>query len=79
MTVRYEWQERRGGRRYRRIVERDEPVKDGGKVIVEPEAVAEAEAVPEVKIDAEDGQVKPKRGRPKKADAPVVIEDSSDD
>ena len=70
MSVRYEWQERRGGRRYRRIVERDPaPVK------VQPEAVAEAEAVPEIKIEAEDGQVKPKRGRPKKADAPVVIED----
>ena len=77
MSVRYEWQERRGGRRYRRIVERDEPVKASGKVIVQPEAVAEAEAeaVPEIKIEAEDGQVKPKRGRPKKADAPVVIED----
>ena len=79
MTVRYEWQERRGGRRYRRIVERDEPVKVSGKVIVQPEAVAEAEAVPEIKIEAEDGQVKPKRGRPKKADAPVVIEGSSDE
>ena len=36
MSVRYEWQERRGGRRYRRIVERDEPVKASGKVAVAP-------------------------------------------
>ena len=68
MSVRYEWQERRGGRRYRRIVERDEPA----KVVVEPEAVAEAEAVPEVKI--EDPQQKRGPGRPKKV-APVEIED----
>jgi hypothetical protein len=76
MTVRYEWQERRGGKRYRRIVERDEPVAKGGKVAVSQEAVAEAEAVPEVKIEAVEGQVTtPKRGRPKKADAPVEVKD----
>ena len=78
--ARYEWQERRGGRRYVRIADGTPSASRGGKVIVPPADAAEAEAVPEVKIEAKDDQVTgPKRGRPKKADAPVVIEDDSDE
>lgn len=66
MAKRYEWQERRGGRRYVRIEEPDAPVR------VSKAAVKEAEAVPEIKIEA-DGETAvvavPKRGRPPKAEA----------
>ena len=72
MGKRYEWQERRGGRRYVRISTPDEPVK-GAK-----EAAAEVEAVPEIAIEP----AKPKRGRPPKpveSDADVKILDAPDD
>lgn len=68
MAVRYEWQERRGGRRYVRVVEPDKPVK------VEPEPDPEPEPVAEVVI--EDEPPKPKRGRPKaEPEAEMVAED----
>lgn len=72
MGKRYEWQERRGGRRYVRIVEPDEPVK-GSKA-----AAKEVAAVPEIKIEPE----KPKRGRPPKpveSDSEVKIEAVADE
>ena len=70
MVVRYEWREKRGGRRYVRIVEPDAPVK------VSKPAVAEAEAVPEIVIEAEaEAEPKPKRGRPPKVEAEPVTDD----
>ncbi len=70
MPYKYEWKETRGGRRYVRTEVREAPK----SAPVEPasEAVAEAEYVPEVKI--EDPQQKRGPGRPKKV-APVEVDD----
>ena len=72
MGKRYEWQERRGGRRYVRISTPDEPAKPG-KILT-----AATDDVPEIAIEP----AKPKRGRPPKpveSDADVKIEDASDE
>jgi hypothetical protein len=76
----YEWRKTQTGRKYVRTAG-----KAAGKVALTPppapveaapEAVAEAEYVPEVKI--EDPQQKRGPGRPKKV-APVTIEDDDDE
>ena len=75
----YEWKKTATGRKYVRTAGK------AGKVALTPppapieaapEAVVEAEAVPEVKI--EDPKQKRGPGRPKKSDAPVTIEDVED-
>jgi hypothetical protein len=71
MPVKYEWRETRNGRRFVRTV-----VPDAAPVKVPKEAVAEAEYVPEIKIEpAEDEAPKPKRGRPPK----ILSEPAADD
>lgn len=70
----YEWKKTSTGRKYVRTEgKRVALTPDPAPVETAPEAVAEAEAVPEIKI--EDPKQKRGPGRPKKADAPVEVED----
>jgi hypothetical protein len=67
----YEWKQTRNGRRYVRT-EGKALTPPPAPVVTAPEAVVEAEAVPEIKI--EDPAQKRGPGRPKKADAPVKVD-----
>ena len=77
MPYNYEWKVTRGGRRYvRTTAPKVQLTPDPAPVETTTAEVAEAEYVPEVKI--EDPQQKRGPGRPKKV-APVEVEDADDE